>query len=106
MDFHLASSAAAHLKQFDADVVILSLAIFAGLALWVAYASKSGQLLGSALTPYLQFAYNNFIKPHDAKFGEGQQSALESFYARQVGQICLSSTASTSQLSTITGQYL
>lgn len=36
------------------------------------------------LTPYLNFAYVSFVKPHSGQVGGGQQSALESFYAAQV----------------------
>jgi hypothetical protein len=74
-----------HFDQVTVEVTLVSLAVFAVLALWVAHTSKSVQFPGFGLSPYLQFAYNNFIKPHDAKAGEGQQSALESFYAKQVG---------------------
>lgn len=37
-----------------------------------------------SLTPYLKFAYASFLKPHTGQVGDGQQSALESFYAAQV----------------------
>lgn len=39
------------------------------------------------LTPYLKFAYVSFLKPHTGDAQGGQQSALESFYAAQVGTI-------------------
>ncbi|KAK4940000.1 hypothetical protein LTR10_019852 [Elasticomyces elasticus] len=44
-----------------------------------------GQLTMDKLTshPYVRFAYACMIKPHDAKYDDGQQSALESFYAAQ-----------------------
>lgn len=38
----------------------------------------------SFLSPYLRFAYVSFLKPHTGRNGEGQQSALESFYSAQV----------------------
>lgn len=45
------------------------------------------------LTPYFKFIYVSFFKPHTGKNGTGQQSALESFYAAQVGWICSSTYA-------------
>lgn len=78
------SNAAGHLAHFGTEATVLSLVIFASVALWVAFATKAVQPPAFA-RPYLQFAYNNFIKPHDAKVGDGQQSALESFYGKQVG---------------------
>ena len=78
-------TAATNLWQHEVPIIVLSAAVFVGVAAWTARGSKTFLLPTSGLSPYLQFAYNNFLKPHDAKAGDGQQSALESFYARQVG---------------------
>lgn len=103
MDAQLAD-VVAQLKRYDAEIILLSGAVFAGLAVWTTLSSKVLQN-GLGLTPYVQFAYNNFIKPHDAKAGEGQQSALESFYARQVGHQ-RAVHVNVYQLSFSTGRYL
>jgi hypothetical protein len=78
------TQAATNLWQIDLQVILLSAGVFAGIAIWAARASKVS-LSSTGISPYLLFAYNNFLKPHDSKAGDGQQSALESFYARQVG---------------------
>jgi hypothetical protein len=103
MDMHFGNAAVTRLGYLTPELLVVSLAVFAGLALWIAVASKSGHFSKLALSPYLQFAYNNFIKPHNAKAGDGQQSALESFYARQVGACGLSSDQ---QLRHTAGRYL
>jgi betaine lipid synthase len=76
----------ADLWQYDLQIILVSAVIFAAIAVWAAYATNTLKVPSSRLSPYLQFAYNNFLKPHDSKAGDGQQSALESFYARQVGR--------------------
>jgi hypothetical protein len=83
---------ATNMWQFDIKIVVLSAILFAGVAVVAAHGSKTLRASSfGPLSPYLLFAYNNFLKPHDAKAGDGQQSALESFYARQVGcGTCLS----------------
>ena len=71
----------------DDETTLFALALFAALALLVAYVTKSVNLPGLGLPPYLKFVYANFLKPQNAKTSSGQQSALESFYAAQVGQL-------------------
>jgi hypothetical protein len=73
------------LRQMDVETSLIGLGIFAVLALLVAHATNSISFPGLGLSPYLKFVYANFIKPHTRKFDGGQQSALESFYAAQVG---------------------
>ena len=75
----------AHIRQMDVEMSIVALGIFAVVALFVAHATNSIDFPGLGLSPYLQFIYANFIKPHKGKVDGGQQSALESFYAAQVG---------------------
>lgn len=77
-----------HVTRLDSGSSLILLAIFAALAVLVARVTNSVNFPGFGLSPYLNFAYANFLKPHEAKEGDGQQSALESFYAAQVGQ-CL-----------------
>ena len=89
MDAHQVKAVLSRLSTFNAEIAILSLAVVAGVAFWLTLGTQSSRKAGSILSPYTQFAYNNFIKPHDVKAGEGQQHALESFYARQVGRTCL-----------------
>ena len=93
----------AHIKQMDVETSLVGLGLFAVVALFVAYASSSGNFPGFGLSPYLQFIYANFIKPHKGKADGGQQSALESFYAAQVGLCAKFQALSNSALS---GQYL
>lgn len=76
-----------NVSNVDVRISLSAFGIFVVLALLVVYATTSRQAI-AALSPYLQFAYNNFVKPHGCQTGEGQQSALESFYAAQVGPYC------------------
>lgn len=77
-------------KQIDPETGILiigvAIAFFVLLALVAPYLelSSSVTLDKFVLTPYFRFAYASFIKPHTGHVGDGQQSALESFYAAQV----------------------
>ena len=73
-----------HLAHLDIETSIIALTVFAIIAILVAHVTKSVNFPGFGLSPYLRFAYNSFLKPHDAKTSDGQQSALESFYAAQV----------------------
>lgn len=74
------------LKRLDVETSLIALGVFAALAVLVARWTNSVNFPGFGLSPYLKFAYANFLKPHDGKTSDGQQSALESFYAAQVGQ--------------------
>lgn len=67
-------------------VVGVGIAFFVLLALVTPYLQPSTSISRDkfSLTPYLKFAYVSFIKPHTGEVGNGQQSALESFYAAQV----------------------
>lgn len=67
-------------------IVGVGIAFFVLLALITPYLhpSTSIPLDKFSLAPYLKFAYVSFIKPHTGEVGDGQQSALESFYAAQV----------------------
>lgn len=78
-----------HVTSLDSSSILILLATFAALTVLVARVTQSVNFPGFGLSPYLNFAYVNFFKPHDAKEGDGQQSALESFYAAQVGKTCL-----------------
>lgn len=69
----------------DIEWSLVGLGVFAILALLVARVTDSTNFPGFGLSPYLRFAYANFLKPHNGKTGDGQQGALESFYAAQVG---------------------
>jgi hypothetical protein len=73
------------LRQLGVETTFIALGVFAVVALAVAYASNSVNFPGFGMSPYLQFIYANFLKPHKSKVGDGQQSALESFYSAQVG---------------------
>jgi hypothetical protein len=75
-----------HVTRLDSGTSLILLAIFAALAVLVARLTNSVNFPGFGLSPYLSFIYANFLKPHDGKNSDGQQSALESFYAAQVGQ--------------------
>lgn len=83
-------------RQIDPEtgILIIGIAIvfFLLLALVAPYLELSSSVSWDkfVLTPYLKFAYVSFIKPHTGRVGEGQQSALESFYAAQVSRICTS----------------
>ena len=86
-----------HFRQMDVETSLIGLGIFAVLALLVARATNSINLAGIGISPYLHFIYANFLKPHKGKVDGGQQSALESFYAAQVGE--QASSRGTCQLS-------
>ena len=73
-----------NVSDIDVRISLSGVGIFVVLALLVGYATKSTQYVAE-LSPYLKFAYNNFVKPQGWQTGDGQQSALESFYAAQVG---------------------
>ena len=73
-----------NVNDVDVRISLSGFGIFVLLALLVVYATKSTQAI-SALSPYLKFAYNSFVKPHGCQTGDDQQSALESFYEAQVG---------------------
>lgn len=75
------------LTRFNAQTSVIALAIFGALAVLVARVTRSVEFPGLGLSPYLKFIYANFVKPHEAKTGDGQQSALESFYGAQVGPL-------------------
>ena len=70
---------------------IMAIFVFAAVVLligglgWSALALDFTSLKSTPLYSYAKFFYASFLKPH-AKHGdhEGQQAALESFYAKQV----------------------
>lgn len=71
------------LVRMNSETSLTILAVFAALALLVAYVTNSVDFPGFGLSSYLKFVWVNFLKPHE-KTSDGQQSALESFYAAQV----------------------
>lgn len=75
----------------ETGILILGIAVafFILLALVAPYLELSSSISFDkfVLTPYFKFAYVSFIKPHTGQVGDGQQSALESFYAAQVSPI-------------------
>jgi betaine lipid synthase len=81
----LSRSRSLELTHFSPETSLIALAIFGLLAVLVAFVTRSSDFPGLGLSPYLKFVYANFVKPHDAKTSDGQQSALESFYGAQVG---------------------
>lgn len=60
---------------------LVLVAVLLGCALRLIKTVKLDNLFA---TPFLKFIYASFLKPHTAKAGDGQQSALESFYSAQV----------------------
>lgn len=74
-------------------ILILGVAVafFVLLALVTQYFElpSSLQFDKISVAPYLRFAYVSFIKPHTGQVDQGQQSALESFYAAQVSSFSL-----------------
>jgi hypothetical protein len=73
-------------SPLETETSLLLLAVFAAVALLFAQLTKSVEFADLGLSPYLKFVYANFLKPHKSKTSDGQQSALESFYAAQVGE--------------------
>jgi betaine lipid synthase len=73
-------------QALETESSLLLLAVFAAIALLLAQLTKSVEFADLGLSPYLKFVYANFLKPHKSKTSDGQQSALESFYATQVGE--------------------
>jgi hypothetical protein len=69
-------------------LVVLSVGLVLCLAILVIFAA-SGTVPGKGavftIQPYLLFFYATFLKPHKETPEHGQQSALENFYATQVG---------------------
>lgn len=72
--------------RIDGETSLIALAVVAALALLAAFVMNSASFTGLGLSPYLRFFWANFLKPHE-KINGGQQSALESFYAAQVGSL-------------------
>ena len=68
----------------NGETSLIAFAVFAALLLLAAFITNSVSFAGKGLSPYLRFFWANFLKPHE-KINGGQQSALESFYAAQVG---------------------
>ena len=71
------------------ELRLIGIAFFVLVTVLIAFLYKlGGEYSLEKLTnnPYLRFAYVSFIKPHDGKKDSGQQLALESFYAAQVGR--------------------
>ena len=66
--------------SMDGETSLIALAVFAALALLLAFVTNSVNFPGLELPPYLKFVWANLLKPHE-KTSVGQQSALESFYA-------------------------
>jgi hypothetical protein len=77
------------LKDFHLEIGLLGL----GFTVLVTILAFVLYRLGSQIpvdkisnNPYIRFVYACMIKPHDKRVDGGQQGALESFYAAQVGQ--------------------
>ncbi len=90
---HLSYPEWRRLKQFQVELGVIGVGFFVLVTILVCLLYKlSGQFSTDKLTqkltqnPYLRFAYASFIKPHGGVKDGGQQSALESFYAAQVGR--------------------
>lgn len=67
-------------------VAIAFLVLFAVAAQYFEFLSSASSTKFSP-KPYVKFAYVSFVKPHTGEVGGGQQSALESFYSAQVGNV-------------------
>lgn len=75
------------LERFHPELALIAfgaLALVATLCLCLYRMAAQLKTDDFLLTPYLRFAYASFFKPHQGDRAEGQQSALESFYAAQV----------------------
>jgi hypothetical protein len=80
------------LKGFQLELGLIGIGFFVLVTtlVWVLY-KQGGGLIAEKLVanPYVRFAYACLIKPHDKRRDAGQQTALESFYAAQVGTLTL-----------------
>lgn len=76
------------LKGFQVDIALIAGGFLALVTILGCLVYKLGGHLSFekiSAHPYVRFAYVCLIKPHDHNSEAGQQSALESFYAAQVG---------------------
>lgn len=76
------------LSRFQPELGLIGLGFFVLITVLGCLLYRVGRQLDlEKLTvhPYLRFAYVCLIKPHDKRRDAGQQTALENFYAAQVG---------------------
>lgn len=76
------------LENYHRELALIGIGFFVLVTILGCLVFKlGGQLSIDKLTshPYVRFVYACVIKPHEAKYDDGQQSALESFYSAQVG---------------------
>lgn len=74
--------------KFQLEIALIGMGAFVLVTILSCYFYSLGKQLTLdklSIHPYVRFAYVSFFKPHDSKKDDGQQSALESFYAAQVG---------------------
>lgn len=78
--------------SFQLEIALIAMGAFVLVTILSCYFYRLGKQFSwetISIHPYVRFAYVSFFKPHDSKKDGGQQSALESFYAAQVGGTAL-----------------
>lgn len=74
--------------QFELGVIGIGISVLVTILGFVLYKLGGQVTLDKILSnPYARFVYACVIKPHDRRNDTGQQNALESFYAAQVGSM-------------------